>query len=79
MECSNQLRLLPSIDELLQSPQGQELINHYSRLMTLQAMRASLAQAREDIRSGAMCPSPEQLLQVTEQLLQEKQQPQLRP
>jgi L-seryl-tRNA(Ser) seleniumtransferase len=79
MECSNQLRLLPSIDELLQSSQGQELIHHYSRLMTLQAMRASLAQAREDIRSGAMCPSPEQLLQVTEQLLQEKQQPQLRP
>ena len=79
MGCSNQLRLLPSIDELLQSLQGQELINHYSRLMTLQAMRASLAQARADIRSGAICPSPEQLLQVTEQLLQEKQQPQLRP
>src|SRR5947209_1184059 len=76
---SNQLRLLPSIDELLQSPQGQEFINHYSRPMTLQALRASLAQAREDIRNGAMCPSSEQLLQVAQELLQERQQPQLRP
>ena len=76
---SNQLRLLPSIDELLQSPQGQEFINYYSRPMTLQALRASLAQAREDIGNGAMCPSSEQLLQVAQELLQERQQAQLRP
>ena len=76
---SNQLRLLPSIDELLQSSQGQEFINHYSRPMTLQALRASLAQAREDIRNGAMCPSSEQLLQVAQKYLQERQQAQLRP
>src|SRR6266566_4007691 len=75
----NQLRLLPSVDEILQSATGQRLITQYSRTMTLRALRATLAQARADIRSGAMCPSPEQLLQVTEQLLQEKQQPQLRP
>lgn len=75
----DQLRLLPSVDELLQSAQGQVLTSHYSRPVTLQAIRASLALAREDIRNGAICPAPEQLLQVAEQLLQEKQQPQLRP
>ncbi|GAC1381801.1 MAG: L-seryl-tRNA(Sec) selenium transferase [Ktedonobacteraceae bacterium] len=75
----NQLRLLPSIDELLQSAQGQQLIDLYSRSITLRAVRASLAQARNDIRSGAVCPSSEQLLQSAEHLLQELQRPHLRP
>ena len=75
----NQLRLLPSIDELLQSVAGQRLINQYSRPMTLRALRASLTQARSAIRSGTSCPSSEQLLVTAEQMLQWEQQPHLRP
>src|SRR5229473_138799 len=75
----NQLRLLPSIDELLQSAVGQQLITRYSRTMALRALRATIAQARIDIRKGSACPFPEQLLATAEQTLQREQQPHLRP
>ena len=35
----DQLRLLPSIDELLHSPTGQHLVERYSRSLTLRAVR----------------------------------------
>ena len=66
----HQLRLLPSIDELLQSAAGQRLISLYSRTVTLHAIRTTLAQARADIRHGAACPAPEVLLVRAEHLLQ---------
>src|SRR5205807_5603712 len=75
----NQLRLLPSVDEILQSATGQGLITQYSRTMTLRALRATLARARADIRHGAACPSFEELLATAEQILQREQQPHLRP
>src|SRR6266581_2845976 len=75
----NQLRHLPSIDEILQSATGQRLIIQYSRTMTLRALRATLARARADIRHGATCPSFEELLATAEQILQREQQPHLRP
>src|SRR6266436_4046644 len=75
----DQLRLLPSIDELLQSATGQQLIVQFSRGMTLRAVRASIAQARADIRDGAACPSPADLLASAEHMLQLEQQPHLRP
>ncbi|GAC1300772.1 MAG: hypothetical protein NVSMB27_41160 [Ktedonobacteraceae bacterium] len=75
----NQLRLLPSIDELLQSAVGQQLITRYSRTMALRALRATIAQARTDIRSGSPCPSSEQLLAAAEQTLGREQLPHLRP
>jgi L-seryl-tRNA(Ser) seleniumtransferase len=74
----NQLRLLPSIDELLQSSGGAGLIAQYSRGMTLRAIRAALAQARLDIFNGSTCPSSEQLLAGAEQTLQQVMQPHLR-
>ncbi|MFL5628875.1 MAG: L-seryl-tRNA(Sec) selenium transferase, partial [Ktedonobacteraceae bacterium] len=74
----NQLRLLPSIDELLQSSGGAGLIAQYSRGMTLRAIRAALAQARLDIFNGSTCPSSEQLLAAAEQTLQQVMQPHLR-
>lgn len=74
-----QLRLLPSIDELLHSATGQRLILQYSRLLTLRALRASIAQARADIRDGALCPSPDDLLAAAERALELEQQPNLRP
>ena len=74
----NQLRLLPSVDELLQSSSGSGLITHYSRNLTLRAVRAAIAQARFDILNGSACPSAEQLLGAAEQTLRREQQPQLR-
>ena len=74
-----QLRLLPSVDELLHSDSGHRLIERYSRSMTLQAIRTSIAQARFHIRQGAMCPSPDELLSIAEQMLNERQRPSLQP
>jgi L-seryl-tRNA(Ser) seleniumtransferase len=74
----NQLRLLPSIDEVLQSPGGLRFIAQYSRSMTLRVVRATIAQARFDILNGSPCPSAEQLLDAVEHTLQQEQQPHLR-
>ncbi len=74
-----QLRLLPSVDELLHADSGQQLIERYSRSMTLQAIRTSIAQARFHIRQGATCPSPDELLTAAEQILDERQRSSLQP
>ncbi len=74
-----QLRLLPSVDELLHSAGGQQLIQRYSRSMTLQAIRASLGQARAHILQGAPCLSSDEILTIAEQTLYESQRPNLRP
>ncbi len=50
----------------------------YSRGLTLQAVRASLAQARSDIRNGAACPAYEELLLRAEGRLEDEQRPRLR-
>ncbi len=47
--------------------------------MTLRAVRASIAQARAQIRQGALCPSAGELLSVAEHILYEDQGPNLRP
>jgi L-seryl-tRNA(Ser) seleniumtransferase len=74
-----QLRLLPSVDELLHSDSGQQLVQRYSRSMTLQAVRASIAKARIDIHQGASCPSTDEILSVAKHILDESQRPNLRP
>jgi L-seryl-tRNA(Ser) seleniumtransferase len=74
-----QLRLLPSVDELLSSTPGQQLVRRFSRSMTLRAVRSSIAQAREQIRQGALCPSANELLTIAEHILCEDQRPNLRP
>src|SRR5438067_6740138 len=74
-----QLRLLPSVDELLHSACGQQLVQRYSRSMTLQAVRASISQARTQIRQGASCPSSDEILTVAEHFLDESQRPNLQP
>lgn len=74
-----QLRLLPSIDELLQSVTGQQLIRDYSRPLTLRAIRASLANARAAIREGALCPSYDDLLADAARMLEREIRPNLRP
>src|SRR2546429_8729986 len=74
-----QLRLLPSVDELLHSASGQQLVQRYSRSMTLQAVRASISQARTQIRQGASCPSSDEILTVAEHFLDKSQRPNLQP
>jgi L-seryl-tRNA(Ser) seleniumtransferase len=74
-----QLRLLPSVDELLYSSSGQQLVQQYSRSMALRAVRASIAQARAQIRQGAQCPSSDELLLAVEHMLKESQRPNLQP
>ncbi len=76
---SHQLRLLPSVDELLQSPTGQQLSSRFSLLLVTRAIRASIALARSNILAGTNCPSYEELLENAEQQLFVEQQPHLRP
>ncbi|QBD80309.1 L-seryl-tRNA(Sec) selenium transferase [Ktedonosporobacter rubrisoli] len=75
----NQFRLLPSVDELLQSAAAQQLVASFSRPPVLQAIRSCLEQARAAMRVGASCPSSDMLLQEVSQLLLREQQPHLRP
>ncbi len=75
----NQLRLLPSVDELLHSGTGQQLITQFSHPLVVRAIRASLTLARTHILTGARCPSHEELLASAEQHIYIEQQPHLRP
>src|SRR5215472_832977 len=50
---SDQFRLLPSVDELLRTPIGQQLVERYSHTLVVQALRAVLAQFRAEIRNAA--------------------------
>ncbi len=74
----NQLRLLPSVDELLHSEIGQQLIVQFSHPLVVRAIRASLALARTHILAGAQCPSYAELLATAEQRIRLEQQPHLR-
>jgi L-seryl-tRNA(Ser) seleniumtransferase len=74
-----QLRLLPSIDELLQSTMGQQLISEHSRPLALRAVRASVLMARAAIRQGALCPSYDELLADATRILEREIRPSLRP
>lgn len=75
----HQLRLLPSIDELLNAPSGQHLIQQYSRAVTLRTLRSIIAEVRQDILNGATCPTTLEILTLAERALQQEQLPHLRP
>jgi L-seryl-tRNA(Ser) seleniumtransferase len=74
-----QLRLIPSIDELLQTSHGQKLIAYFSRPLTVRALRNTLNDARDAIRSGTSAPPIDELLERADGLLRQEQQPHLRP
>ncbi|MEW6568485.1 MAG: L-seryl-tRNA(Sec) selenium transferase [Chloroflexota bacterium] len=50
------LRDLPSVERLLQSPSGSELIHRFGRPLTLQAIRQALDDARQALREGGALP-----------------------
>jgi L-seryl-tRNA(Ser) seleniumtransferase len=65
----NNLRSLPSVDQLLQQPRVAVWINLYGRLLTLEALRTSLQDTRNNYAEGDPVPGIEQLLDLAEQLL----------
>jgi L-seryl-tRNA(Ser) seleniumtransferase len=75
----DQLRRLPSVDLLLHSPNGQQLITRYSYILVLQAIRITLEATRAAIHTGATCPDTEELLARAEQHLLAEQRPHLLP
>lgn len=78
-QLQNKLRRLPSVDELLRTPQGQQLEAQFSHELVLRAIRQSVTQARAAILSGTPRPPEEALLDVASSLLQQEQQLHLRP
>ncbi|GCF09229.1 L-seryl-tRNA(Sec) selenium transferase [Dictyobacter arantiisoli] len=75
----NQFRFLPSVDELLRTSEGERLIATFSHDLVVSALRMHIAQARDAIRAGALCPSPEVLLAAADLSLRQQARPQLRP
>lgn len=58
----SQLRRLPSVDLLLNTPQGRDLISAYGRPLTLNAIRSVLDQARDDFHRKKIIPDQAALL-----------------
>jgi L-seryl-tRNA(Ser) seleniumtransferase len=75
----NNLRSLPSVDQLLQQPRVADWINLYGRLLTLEALRFSLQEARESYVEGEPVPGLEPLLSRAEQCLITWSTPSLKP
>ncbi|EFH87849.1 L-seryl-tRNA(Sec) selenium transferase [Ktedonobacter racemifer] len=75
----SQLRLLPSVDELLHTQSGQDLVARYSHPLAVQAIRESITLARQSILRGEDCPSNSTLLVQATHHLQERELPHLRP
>ena len=76
---AQRLRRLPSIAELLESPEGQQLGARYSRPLTVRVLRAVVEEARAPIRSGSPVPSSGELLRSAAARLEQEQRPHLRP
>lgn len=73
------LRLLPSIDRLLNETSAADLITHYGREAVRDSLRIVLDAAREWIRHGGTPPDPTELLSNAADLLAKTNQPSLRP
>jgi len=74
-----EFRKLPAVDALLRQPTLALLSAHYSQEQTTSAIRAVLAQAREQIRAGAMAPTLDQLTATIAQQVAAHELPSLRP
>lgn len=73
------LRLLPSVDRLLQEAGAVALVERFGRPLTVEAVRASLEEARQRVRQGGEPPGHQALLQRAEALLEAWLAPSLRP
>lgn len=64
------LRDLPSVDQLLQTPEVQSWTAEYGRPLTVEAARSVLAEARKGFAAGSRLPGPETLLAAVGQTLE---------
>lgn len=79
MDKHTELASLPSVDKLLNTDLVRELSQAYGRELATAAVRASLDQARHEIRAGSSCPSQRALLSVISERLEAWGRPTLRP
>jgi L-seryl-tRNA(Ser) seleniumtransferase len=73
------LRLLPSVEQLLQTSAAKELIAAYGRPLSLEALRAALDQARRRFPEEGVIPGRSALLASASELLNEWVAPTLLP
>ena len=73
------LRLLPSVDELLQKPRVKDWLPFYGRSLVLKALRCSLDDARAQYTSYGSLPDEEALLQRASELMETWTTPSLQP
>jgi L-seryl-tRNA(Ser) seleniumtransferase len=73
------LRDLPSVDQLLQQPEVNDWIHNFGRPLTLDALRVSLDQAREDYRRTKLVPGLHEILQQSFHTLSSWTRPTLLP
>ncbi len=74
-----ELRKLPSVDRLLQEEEVRALYQKYGHALTVEAIRQALDLARQSILAGQVCPSTDELVQVTRVKLETRLRPTLRP
>jgi L-seryl-tRNA(Ser) seleniumtransferase len=72
-------RDLPSVDRLLQSQPATLMLQDFGRDLTIQALRAVLAEARAQAVQDDSVPDPDQLLENTRRRLENWLAPSLRP
>jgi L-seryl-tRNA(Ser) seleniumtransferase len=75
----NKLRILPSVDQLLQTPLAVEWKNQYGYPLTLQAIRAVLEKIRQDYRVTDSIPDREEIFRRGQDLLDQWTAPSLYP
>jgi L-seryl-tRNA(Ser) seleniumtransferase len=67
---NDQLRLLPSVDELLQDHTLLDFEHKYGHALVVEAVRAALESARQEIRAGGEAPMPALLIDdIAERIL----------
>ncbi len=74
------LRAIPSVDNLLGTQTAAELVAEYGRPLTLEAIRSTLTETREDHQSGSKTiPDPAQMLLRAQEILAAWTTPSLQP
>lgn len=75
----NDLRMLPSVDHLLQTHRAAELIATYGRPLTLEAIQCTLAELRKQYQEGNTLPQRSSILEMAAELLRTWLAPSLIP
>ena len=76
---SEELRKLPSVDELLRSEIFAPSIKEYGRELALEAAREAIDRARRKILAGESCPPFEEIAKEAIAILSEKFAPSILP